>query len=913
MYASSLCQYIYGTLVFLLLTVTDNAFAQTSLLQGQVTDTANRPLSFSTIRLPELELLVTSASDGSFSLKVPTRKVPFLLEISHVGKQTQLKQAYIGAYQRVQLKDKSLTLSEVQVSVTQRNGSSPSSIFFNRETIEQIQAFSLSDILNTLPGKANVPPDLQNPQSLILRSSATGNHALSNSLGAAVIVDGIRISNDANMQSRSLSIHGMSSAAIRANGGRFNATNDQTEFDVPFTGIDLRDIPADNIESIEVIQGIASAQYGELTSGAVIIKRQAGKTKLQLNTRINNGSTEFSLSKGFSLGKRWGALNGNVSYLNSNKDPRDKVKSYNRVAGGLMWSAYLAKQIKNTLSLDYNTKLDEVSQDPDDDSRRMTYAKSRNMRISNRTALNFKDAWFRQLNLSFSYSVGLQDTYNQWLLNGPPKGLANKDTTGIYEGIFIPGAYLAEERVIGKPIDISAGADSDATATTGAIAHVLKIGTDISYSDNKGRGIVVNPDRPRFIDNNNQNERPYDYEKLLPAIFNAGFYIQNSSSMPLGTSTLKTNMGFRYNVQNGFGNLQPRINISYPLNKKLELSIGYGISSKSPTMAHRYPAPAWLDIPLLNLYTGLPNQNLFLVYTHKVEVDNSSLKPSRSAQLETGIRYTGKKFQSSLFLYAKRDRDGFNSYNKLLPIELPEYIYTYIAGQPIQYAPTGIIYTYVSAGLHVITNGAESDNYGAEWMIQIPKVPVLQTSFTISHSFSYSSLKSRKDTYVLPVSQGAINAGSKALYGVYNPKESQNWSLMSKVNSDTHIPGIGFIVTLSADIFWAKEAASRNNSQLPVGYLNRSMQFVPIVKYDETNPDHANLKLADLDESLQTQAFIYSNLSLRIAKEIRHNIRISLSAYNFLNARSSYYDPVTETNRSLRAPVNITAGINFKF
>lgn len=387
------------------------------------------------------------------------------------------------------------------------------------------------------------------------------------------------------------------------------------------------------------------------------------------------------------------------------------------------------------MSVDYSTNLDEVSLDPDDDSRRMTYAKNWKVSLANRTVVTFKNAWFRQLNIRISYSGGLQDTYDQWLLNQPPKPLANKDTTGIYEGVFLPGAYLAEERVISKPIDISASTDLDAAFTTGNWAHVLKLGSDNSYADNRGAGIVVDPERPRFINNNHQNERPYNYEKGLPALFNAGFFVQNNTSVPAGVSTLKAAVGVRYGLQNGYGSLQPRINLSYPLSKKVELSAGYGISTKSPTLAQRYPGPAWLDIPLLSLYTGLPNQNLYLVYTHKVEVNNSALKPSRSTQLETGIRYSSRKFQSSLFLYAKRDRNGFNSYNKLMPFELPEYGYTYMANQPIQYFPTGCTFIYAATGMHVITNGLKSDNYGVDWTMQVPKIPLLQTSFTVSHSF----------------------------------------------------------------------------------------------------------------------------------------------------------------------------------
>jgi ferric enterobactin receptor len=708
-------------LFILLFHVSPGAYTQTHQLQGRVQDTAGKALPFSTIRIPELDLQTTSATNGNFTISIPGNYKKWQVQISHVGKESVTRTIMPGVLLTVTLRDKSLTLAEVEVSVTRKGGITPSSIIFNRETIEQIQAFSLADVLNYLPGKTTVPPDLQKPNSLTLRTSTEGDHAMTNSLGAAIIMDGVRLSNDANMQSRSVSRFGLSSSIIGA--------YQRDKYDVPFSGVDLRDIPVDNIESIEVIQGVAPAQYGEITSGAVIIHRQAGKSRWQLNTRVNGGSTEFSLTKGFGLPKKLGALNINLSYLNSNDDPRDKVKSYNRVSGGFMWTTLFGK-IKNTLSVDYNTKLDDVKEDPDDDARHKTYSKSRQVSISNRTNIPFKNTWFNQANINFAYSGGYQDSYNQWLLNGPPKGLANKDTTGIYEGIFLPGAYLAEERVIGKPVNISGGINTSAAFTTGYFRHQLSIGMDISYADNKGEGIVVNPDKPRWINQNNQNERPYNYEKMVPNILNAGFYLQNNISLPVRSSYMKIAPGIRYNLQNGFGNWQPRVNVSYPLSKSLELTAGYGISTKSPTLGHRYPAPTWLDIELLSLYTGQPNENLYLVYTKKIETDNSHLKPALSSQVEAGIRYTAKWINTSVFGYMKRDRNGFNSYDKFEPLTLPEYHYNHTPGQPITYFPSGRTYLYAAAGMKVITNGLQSENYGAEWLIQIPKIKSIQTSFT---------------------------------------------------------------------------------------------------------------------------------------------------------------------------------------
>src|SRR5690606_22116500 len=114
--------------------------------------------------------------------------------------------------------------------------------------------------------------------------------AQNNAMGTAIIIDGISQNNNANMQNKNLGTYGMSGALVS------DYRNNQ-KYDVTFGGTDLREIPADNIESVEVITGVAPAKYGDLTDGAIIIQRQAGKAGLELRTRFNAGSTNFSLSR----------------------------------------------------------------------------------------------------------------------------------------------------------------------------------------------------------------------------------------------------------------------------------------------------------------------------------------------------------------------------------------------------------------------------------------------------------------------------------------------------------------------------------------------------------------------------------------------------------------------------------------
>lgn len=913
---------LLGVVCLLLSVIVSNAQHATVTLRGRVTDELHHPIMFATVQLEELAIATYTDVSGYFTFKTPLAQSSVIsLKISFVGKNTILQKIIPATYVNGQtfiMQDLSLTLDDIEISARRLQASSNSSVVIGREAIEQLQAFSLAEVLNQLPGKAITAPLLQNPQQITLRTQVDGNYALANSLGTAIYIDGIRLSNDANMQNRSLAARGMSSALTGYGDGAY---------DVPFGGLDLRDIPVDNIESIEVITGVAPAQYGELTDGAIIINRQAGRTPYQFNTRINGGSTDLSLSKGFKLSPAAGALNVSMGYLRSNKDPRDKIKSYDRVSLGLMWTTYLVKGIKNTLSLDYNTRIDDLKKDPDDDAEKMTYAKGRNLSITNRITADIRKPFLRNITFNVGFSTGYQDSYSQWLLNSTPKGLADKDTTGVYEGRFIPGNYLAEERIIGKPVSLNASLAMTGSFRTGKVAHGLSYGITFNMSENKGAGIVVQADRPRWINANIQNARPYNYKQLVPALMNYGFYAQDNFTMMIAGKRLITDFGVRYDLQNGWGSFQPRINTRYILNSHWEVNLAYGISSKTPTLAHRYPAPAWLDIPLLNLYTGYENTSLFLVYTQKIVSDNSHLKPSKSGQTEAGIKYNGSGFNSSLFIYRKYNKNGFNDYNEFQPLTLPEYGYEYVREQKPVYFQTGRQITYAGIKSHVVTNGLRSENYGAEWILSTRRIPEISTSFTFSTAFSLSKFYNGNDRRIYLIDSARIPVTGKAIFGVYGIENKQNASIVSRISSDTHIPALGFVISLSADIHWMNEQRILNRNANAKGYVDRDFRYHAITSFDPANPDYGYLPI---DPGMKTvtqdgvvvvvpsaagieQPIIYANLNMRIAKEIKKKIRLSVSAYNVLNKIPSYFNESTQSTQVFGSPLSITAGVSLKF
>lgn len=884
---------------------------------GKVIDTENRPVVLANITVLETGISTYSDINGNFNIPILRRLASDIaLRITAVGKK-QLTDAILKKDFNTQktfvLEELSLQLKEVEIIAQQKIEQSNSSVMINRQTIENTQAFSLADILASLPGKILTAPQLASPQQLTLRTDASGNHLTTNSLGVGIIVDGLAVSNDANMQNLNIGNKGMTGSII----------SDRTygAFDVPFGGIDLREIPADNIESIEVISGVAPAQYDNITDGAVIINRQAGRTDYQFTTRVNSSSSNFSLSKGYNLDGKAGALNMSINYLHSAVDPRDNVKTLNRVSGSLMWTKRFGKYFKNTISIDGNERLDRVKTDPDDPLRLKTTSINRNFSISERASLQLNGNFFRKLDFTAGASYGYQNSSTEWFLNQGVVPITYKDTTNaIYEGSFLFVNYTSLEQVIGKPLSVRANASTIGLASTGNITHAISFGGSFSYSDNLGEGIIADPNRPRWYNGSagegNNNDRPYDYSKMVPALVNFGFYVNDRFKLKFLERTLSVNAGLRYDLQNGYGTIQPRINTAYSIAQNLQLTLAYGIATKAPTLAHRYPAPTYFDIPLIS-QTGAGgvvdvSKSLYLVYTERYTPDNSHLKPSRSDQFEAGLRYNKGGFSSSIFVYHKKNSDGFTTNSTYRQFSLPVYVASLDSDGKIIYSPNGTMSLKASLSQNTAENALKSENSGAEWFISLPKIKEIQTSFSIVNSFSYSYFQNNLQR-IVPANATQITAGGKAWYGVYSALNYENWTLRSKLNSTTHIAPLGFYVNFNLDISWDRRTHNIGAYTIPTAWLDKDLNEHPITNFDPKNKDYGYLQLINTNETEGKQPFAYANLSMQIAKEIKNRIRFSLNAYNMLNTRVSYYNPATTSFTYFNNPISVAAQLSVKF
>lgn len=210
------------------------------------------------------------------------------------------------------LLSKTQEIGEVVVTAQESRGLSAAFVI-EKHAMEHLQPSSFSDILELLPGGRSHDPDLNSPNTIRLREAGSPSGYTTTSLGTSFVVDGAPISTNANMQF-------VAGAWDEATTSRENMN----------AGVDMRSISTDDIEKVEVVRGIPSVEYGDLTSGLVKIERKKGGNDWNARLKADMGSKLFYLAKGFEWTPHEMTLNLSVDYLNAKADPRNRLENYKR-------------------------------------------------------------------------------------------------------------------------------------------------------------------------------------------------------------------------------------------------------------------------------------------------------------------------------------------------------------------------------------------------------------------------------------------------------------------------------------------------------------------------------------------------------------------------------------------------------
>lgn len=280
--------------------------AQHVIVAGRITDDdTHKPIAFATILMKENGYWAITGDDGSFSMKnIPVGKATLTIQcLGYATRQLTLDIVKDIPRLRITLKQETLKLDEVTITAQRKNNESTTSYIIDRTALDNQQIVSVSDLSTLLPGGKTVNATLMNDNRMALRSgSQEGGNA---SFGTAIEVDGIRIDN--------------------------NAAAGET------AGASTRAISSSNIESVEIVTGIPSVEYGDLSNGVVKVNTRKGKSPFIVEGKMNQHTKQIALNKGFDLGHNKGVLNASIEH----------AKSFSNIA-----SPHTAYQ-RNILSLHY--------------------------------------------------------------------------------------------------------------------------------------------------------------------------------------------------------------------------------------------------------------------------------------------------------------------------------------------------------------------------------------------------------------------------------------------------------------------------------------------------------------------------------------------------------------------------------
>lgn len=810
------------------------------------------------------------------------------------------------------LRDTIPTVKELEeVIVTAQEGDRlTSSSMIDRDAMNHLQPSSFTDLLELLPGNISHDPELGKVNSISLRE--TGNLGASgtkvdnddyaiSSLGTLFLVDGAPINGDSNLQSIGI-------AADQTSDSR-NTTN---------RGVDMRTISTDNIKSVEIIRGIPSAEYGNLTSGVVRIKRISSATPFTARFKADGYSKLFSAGKGFSLtDENPIILNTDINYLDAKSDPRNSLENYKRLTGSLRLTYRKSTddyEINFSAAGDYTGSFDNSKIDKDLTLLKIDDYKSSYNRInltSEFTLLISKPYFFNDFNANIS--AGYQIDNLERRKQVAPQRASVAPTTlspGEHPGQYLLGEYIAEYKCEGRPLNLFLKGRASGFRSTGSVSCDYKVGFEWTLSKNYGKGQIYELTKPLSA---SWGSRPRAFSDI-PALHIFSIFAEENAKYTLGPSSLSLQAGVRgimipstdsgYYLSNR-PYFDPRVNIGwdYRINiisgnpLMLSITAGLGLTTRMPTADYLYPQQNYADIIQLNYYdVENPRDNSIVsLMTYINDAVNYELRPARNLKWEIRPSVVWNGFRISVTYFQEKMTDGFRYSYVYAPYTYKKYDASSISSYDspnINLDNTPFSVEKILKGYRKATNGTRIEKRGVEWQLATPRWKALKTSLSITGAWLHTTYSNSEMLYssVNDVVEGI--AVSDRYIGLYDYFDGRiNDRISSNFMFDTQIPKWGLIFTTSFQCVWNVSTSRIPINGVPPYYLDAADGELHAFGEDyETNSMLSYLIKTYNDASFETVKIPFEGyINLKATKKIGKSLRIALFINRILDILPDYY------------------------
>ena len=870
------------------------------------------PLGFATVYLPDYGMGATTTDDGLFSLdNVPTGKTR--MQVQFVGKLPIDTLVNVSRNMKLDftLKNEDFKLEEVVVTATNSQAGKSTASNISRQAMDHLQATSLNDLLALMPGGISQNSDLSSSQQINIRqiaSNSSGEQAL-NALGTAIIRDGAPVSNNSNLSAMNPTVSGGASAL----GGGAS----------PSGGVDVRSISTENIESVEIIRGIPSVEYGDLTSGAVIVNTKAGREPLRVKAKANPNVYQVSMGTGYELGKDKGAVNVSADYAYNTSDPKATYQHYQRATGKVMYSnAFFNHKLRSNTSFDFIYGKDTREKNPDDESTQTTSeGRDVGFRLNTNGTWSINKGWLQNIRYVLSGSYTDKQSFYETAYGAASAPYSMTTTDGAIlsnfagqhifdaEGnqitnfgsedaknyaVFLPSSYIGHYEIDSREMNAFGKLTATLFKQSGKVNNRILLGADFKTDGNVGKGKTFDPTAPPLRSNSNKNSsyRPRPY-KDIPFIHQFGLFAEENFTWNMGERDLRIQAGMRFDHASKVGSTwSPRFNASFDLiPRALTISGGYGITAKMPTLLYLYPEKAYFEYVNINELANesIPeNERLFMTTTKVYDTENRNLKVSKNHKAEIGLRLNVGKVSASVTAFQERLKNGysldytFDTFNTFMYHE-----YTRDANGDLILASS----LPVLNSFYTPTNNLNVETQGLEFDINIGRMEAIRTAFQLNGAWMRT--KSWSDSYHFYDNSGTA-ASSRKPVAIYEAGTNKSYrqQFTTTLRATHNLPQIGFVVTLTAQAVWNQANwKTFGNDTIPVGYisLDNEVTMFPEGKYTSTEQVKADgldylLQNPNHSQAIKESYNPYFCFNINVTKEISDMLRVSFFANNMFRS-----------------------------
>lgn len=823
--------------IAVLLAAALQAAAQGRSFTGVVVDKkSGDPVEFATVLVKATDQWSVTDEKGRFSISgIPVASS--LVEIASLGYVTlsrDVKFENDGKDVTFKLDEDNLTLDGAVVTAQENGNSATTSRTIDKTALEHVQVMNVSDITSLLPGGVTDNNNLVNQRQISIRSGGAGENGNA-SFGTAIEVDGVRLSNNAS----------------------YSDLNSSTSL----KGASTNSIASSNIESVEVITGVPSVEYGDMSSGVVKINTRKGKTPWMVTMSTSPKTKQVSMSKGFGLGKsasgtNRGIINASAEYTRSVSEQMSPYTSYTRRQLSLTYSNTIGKARPLRVSAGLTGNLGGLNNQADPDKLIGTYSVTRD----NAIRANFNANWLLslpwitnvELNASGAYSdklsrensnypktvtgIALHTVNEGYYMSAPYSPGGNNDVV-----MIPPGNWYNVMAIDDRPVTSKVTLKANWATHIGKVSNKLKLGTDWNFDYNFGVGQYTEDmsTAPTY--------REYRYCDN-PSMHNLGAYAEDNMMVPIGSGHLNVIAGLRwdntYIKGSAYGltsSVSPRFNAKYTVVdaagradkflRELSFRGSWGVAVKQPSFSVLYPTPGYLDIEVFTSTASADNTVYRAYYVIPRTLDfNQDLRWQRNHQAETGVEanLAGTRISLAAFYNLTIGSYGLKSgYQPFsysytgtgavqgLSIPAENRIYTLnpatgvitvsdkTGQQPNQEIATQPRHQYIS---HNWADNADSPvtRYGLEWVVDFAKIKSIGTTIRVDGSYyTYKSINTDMEAYThlsTIGSDGLPYRYTGYYYGGHNvPNGSISRTLRNNITVTTHIPKVRMILSVKLE------------------------------------------------------------------------------------------------------------------